>query len=291
MAAGWFTGIDHVTLAVGDLSEAVDTFVRMGFALTPYGRHEDHGTANHCIMMPRDYLEVAGLARGRAAEDDYRRRIEGALSARGSGIMALTLGTEDGALARESLSRIGVEAGMPRTLHRVLKVGDETIRPAVSAMILPPETLPGVSVFVAQHLTPALIRRSSWMEHPNGAVGLASLTLVVEDPAAARIAFERLFGPGVAVLTDTTVAVHLGDFTIFLCSPEQLTQLHPDCELADRMPKAPAVVGVEFRVRDLEGAARVLTANRVPFCLLKEGMLRVPPSETLGTLLEFSQTE
>ena len=75
---------------------------------------------------------------------------------------------------------------------------------------------------------------------------------------------------------------------IFLCSPDQITQLHPDVEL-DRAPAPPAPVAIGLKVRDIEETARVLASNRVPFRMLKEGMIRVPPSETLGTLIEFCE--
>ena len=44
-------GIDHVVIAVRDLDRARIGWTRLGFTLTPRGRHLGQGTANYCIMF------------------------------------------------------------------------------------------------------------------------------------------------------------------------------------------------------------------------------------------------
>lgn len=287
MAANTITGIDHIVVGVKSLDEAVDTYARLGFALTPYGQHEGMGTGNHCIMMPHDYLELVGVS-AEAADSDLRRRLTKSLGSRGDGVMAVAFHTEDGAATHQALVRQGVAAAAPQSVTRSIGAKPKPVRASLSMVRLPEDALVGLSAFVAQHLSPDAVRQPGWMNHPNGATGIDSLTLIVDDPMVAKDAYERFFGAGVAAITDHTVAVHLGDHTIFLCSPDQLTQLHPDVEL-DRAPRPPAPVAVGVKVRDIEETARVLAANRVAFRMLKEGMIRVPPSETLGTLIEFCE--
>ncbi|SBW03881.1 Dioxygenase [uncultured Alphaproteobacteria bacterium] len=287
MAANTITGIDHLVVGVKSLAEAVDTYARLGFALTPYGQHEGMGTGNHCIMMPHDYIELVGVS-PEAADSELRRRLTKSLESRGNGVMAVAFHTEDGAATHQALVRKGVAAAAPQSVIRTIGTKPQPVRAALSMVRLPEDALVGLSAFVAQHLSPEAVRRPGWMAHPNGAVGLDSLTLIVDDPMAAKDAYESFFGAGVAAITDHTVAVHLGDHTIFLCSADQLTQLHPDVELDDA-PKPPAPVAIGIKVRDIEETARVLAANRVGFRMLKEGMIRVPPSETLGTLIEFCE--
>ncbi len=286
MAANTITGIDHIVVGVKSLDEAVDTYARLGFALTPYGQHEGMGTGNHCIMMPHDYLELVAVS-PEAADSDLRRRLTKSLETRGNGVMAVAFHTEDGAATHQALVRQGVAAAAPQSVTRSIGA-KPPVRASLSMVRLPEDALVGLSAFVAQHLSPDAVRQPGWTNHPNGVVGIDSLTLIVDDPLAAKDAYERFFGAGVAAITDHTVAVHLGDHTIFLCSPDQLTQLHPDVEL-DRAPKPPAPVAIGLKVRDIEDTARVLAGNRVPFRMLKEGMIRVPPSETLGTLIEFRE--
>ena len=54
-------GIDHVVLGVRDLERARMGWTRLGFTLTPRGRHLGQGTANYCIMFARDYVELLGF--------------------------------------------------------------------------------------------------------------------------------------------------------------------------------------------------------------------------------------
>ena len=196
--------------------------------------------------------------------------------------------TGNGAAVHQALLRKGMKADEPQSVSRSIKTKTGTVQAALSMVRLPEDALFGLSAFVAQHLSPDVVRQPGWMDHPNGAIGIDSLTIVVDDPLAAKVAYEDFFGAGVAAITDHTVAVHLGGHTIFLCAPDQLTQLHPDVEL-DKAPKAPASVAIGIKVRDIEETARVLAANRVAFRMLKEGMIRFPPSETLGTLIEFTE--
>ncbi|TMK28796.1 MAG: VOC family protein, partial [Alphaproteobacteria bacterium] len=65
-------GIDHVIIGVRDLERARMGWTRLGFTLTPRGRHLGQGTANYCIMFPRDYLELLGFV----TRDDYAHRLE-----------------------------------------------------------------------------------------------------------------------------------------------------------------------------------------------------------------------
>ena len=54
-------GIDHVIVAVHDLEHARTAWSRLGFTISPRGRHLGQGTANYCIMMRSDYVELLGI--------------------------------------------------------------------------------------------------------------------------------------------------------------------------------------------------------------------------------------
>ena len=69
-------GIDHVIIGVRDLERARMGWTRLGFTLTPRGRHLGQQTANYCIMFARDYLELLGFV----ARDDYAHRLEAFLA-------------------------------------------------------------------------------------------------------------------------------------------------------------------------------------------------------------------
>ena len=76
--ANGIAGIDHVIVGVRDLEHARMGWTRLGFTLTPRGRHLGQGTANYCIMFARDYLELLGFVE----RDDYAHRLEAFLAQR-----------------------------------------------------------------------------------------------------------------------------------------------------------------------------------------------------------------
>ena len=45
------TGIDHTLVGVRDLEAARATWTRLGFSVTPRGRHIGWGTGNYCVML------------------------------------------------------------------------------------------------------------------------------------------------------------------------------------------------------------------------------------------------
>src|SRR5260370_28444713 len=71
-------GIDHVIIGVRDLEHARMGWTRLGFTLTPRGRHLGQGTAHYCIMFARDYLELFGVV----SRDPYAHRLEAFLKCR-----------------------------------------------------------------------------------------------------------------------------------------------------------------------------------------------------------------
>jgi len=56
-------GLDHAVIRVADLDRAAADFTRLGFTLTPRGRHS-LGTENHCMMFGFDYLELLWVPPG-----------------------------------------------------------------------------------------------------------------------------------------------------------------------------------------------------------------------------------
>src|SRR5260370_8068380 len=76
-------GIDHVSVGVRDLERARLGWSRLGFTLSPRGRHIGQGTANYCIMFPSDYVELLGIV----DPSDFVQRLDTFLAQR-EGLMA-----------------------------------------------------------------------------------------------------------------------------------------------------------------------------------------------------------
>src|SRR3954467_1122686 len=105
-------GLDHVIVAVRDLERARMGWTRLGFTLTPRGRHLGQGTANYCIMFGRDYLELLGFI----VPDEQGQRLETFLKRR-EGPMAVAFAPEGPPeSAAEALAGLGLHASGPRAL-------------------------------------------------------------------------------------------------------------------------------------------------------------------------------
>src|ERR1700732_4840373 len=160
--ANGIAGIDHVIVGVRDLEGARMGWTRLGFTLTPRGRHLGQGTANYCIMFARDYLELLGFV----TRDDYGHRLE-AFLARREGAMSVAFapqGTAEEAAA--ALAALGLHHSAPRALGRQLELPEGSVVPRFTLLSLPPEETPGLDCFLCGHLSPELMRRPEWSPPP-----------------------------------------------------------------------------------------------------------------------------
>ncbi len=111
--------------------------------------------------------------------------------------------------ARAALLRRQLHPSEPRPLARQIELPQGTVLPRFSLISLPPEETPGLDSFLCSHLTPELMRRPEWLAHPNGAIGLKAVHVLVESTAPLLPAYDRLFG---IVQVTTTDAVAVGPY-------------------------------------------------------------------------------
>lgn len=277
-------GLDHVIIAVRDLERARMGWTRLGFTLTPRGRHLGQGTANYCLMFGRDYLELLGVVE----RDEHAQRLEAFLKRR-EGPMAVAL-APDGAseVAAATLAALGLHPSEPRALGRQLELPEGTVVPRFSLMTLSPEETPALDCFLCAHLTPELIRRPEWLTHPNGAVGVNSVHLLVEDTAPLLPAYDRLFGLHEVTTTDAVASVRAGPHRILFSTPDDFMTMHPGIEIDPDFP-LPGIAALELAVASRDATADYLTQWQVPFDEPPDGRLAVPAKEANGTILFFAE--
>ncbi|WP_341898762.1 VOC family protein [Ferrovibrio terrae] len=276
------TGLDHTVLATTDLEAARETYRRLGFTITPRGRHIGWATGNYCIMFPRTYHELLGIAE----PGGYTAGLEDTLRIKGEGVHKVVLGIDDAVTAVAELKASGLNPSAPQNLKRELELPEGTVLPAFSLVHLPPEATPQLSMFLCQHLTPELLRRPEWLVHPNGAEQISSVIVVTDNPVALELAYETLVGAGNTVRTDRMVAVRSGTETILFVTPDDLDTLFPD--LAHPPRPTPYVAGLRFRVHNTDAAAAYFKAAGVDHARSLDGTVLVPASAAHGCFLEFS---
>jgi catechol 2,3-dioxygenase-like lactoylglutathione lyase family enzyme len=278
-------GIDHVIIAVRDLERARTGWSRLGFTLTPRGRHSGQGTANYCIMFENDFLELLGIV----DPGDNVERLA-AFLARREGARAVAFapaGTAED--TRSALLQRGLHPSELHALGRRMELPEGPSIPRFSLIGLAAEDAPGLPAsFVCAHLTPELMRRPEWLVHPNGANGLRGIHVLVEHTAPLLPAYDRLFGIQQVMTTDTVATIHVGRHRIVFSTPDDFVTMHPGIDLDPDFP-VPGIVALDLGVTHRGGTADYLSQRRIAFGEMPDGTLVVPADEANGAILLFSE--
>lgn len=274
------SGIDHVIVGVRDLEQARATYERLGFRVTPRGRHLGWGTANYCLMFQDDYVELLGIVE----PDRFSNNLDRFLEER-EGLLSIVLRTSDPQATRGAWQRAGLDPAEVADLGRLLEPDTEL---RFQNVMLSPDATGGVPLFACAHLTPGRMRESSWLEHPNGAARIRSVTVVTEDPGAYWEPMGQVFGTTSLTDTDDTLAVHTGRSGMLLfVTPDDLEVLHPELETI-AAEQNPVIAALTLRVADPDATASFLDAQGVPYRRDAAGAVGIGPEHTHGVLLEFT---
>lgn len=277
------SGLDHPLIGVAELEAARATWTRLGFTLTPRGRHIGWGTANYCVMFEASYLELLGVVDA----GQFTAGLAERLAAGGEGMLRFALGSPDAAAAGARLREGGIAASEPQSLKRILELPEGDVEPAFTLVHLPEDALPGLPLFVCQHLTPGLLRRPEWLRHANGAIGIGSITAVVDSPVAWFERYRRIFGSGACTMTDDTLTVQLGNCALVLIAAHDLDTMHPDAAPPAAAP--PYYAALRFSCLDIDAVEGVLTRNGVDYVTDLDGTVRVSADDATGVIVEFGR--
>ncbi|MBI3505296.1 MAG: VOC family protein [Proteobacteria bacterium] len=279
---GPIAGIDHVIVGTGDLEAARSAWAKLGFTLTPRGRHKGWGTGNYCIMFERDYVELLGMV----DPAGFDNGLGAMLAKQGDGLLGFALAAAD---ADEAAAWFA-SRGRPherKDLGRLLELPEGPIE-LKFALAMAKEAWPGgLKPFVTGHLTRELAWRPEWMAHANTVHAIQSLTCVVEDPLSLADGYERVFGNGSAVATDDTLAVRWGRGAglVLFVKPSDFTFMHP--ATGPDEPVRDGLAGMTLKVRSLGACAAALKAGGIDFDRDLGGALHLPPDQAGGLALDF----
>jgi catechol 2,3-dioxygenase-like lactoylglutathione lyase family enzyme len=185
-----FTGIDHVVIVVAELESAIASYSHAGFTVVRGGKHPI-GTHNALIAFADgSYLELIAFTK-----PDTGHPWQTAL-AKGSGIIDFCMRTDDLAADVESMRRAGAKIGDPFSLTRDRPDGYH-----LSWVLAVPEPpLNGQVPFLIKDDTPRDERVPRERSHRNGATGIRTLMIAVNDPAVTSRSYARVLGrPGAPV--------------------------------------------------------------------------------------------
>jgi hypothetical protein len=247
------SGLDHVVIAVADLDRAEAAFRRLGFTLSPRALHSAAmGTANHTIMLARDYFELLAVLTPTERNLRWREAL-----GPGEGLVGLALATPDAAAARTAWREAGLSPGEIIAFSRpVERPGGRRMDARFEVVSLPKETMPGVSLFACAQLTRDAVWLPELMTHPNTAEAIRKFAVSLPDPAAAAPSWLRALPGATASPIAGGIALRLGNHAIDLLDPESAARRY-------RLAKpigTPRMIALDFAIRDI-GACRALLAQ------------------------------
>ncbi len=281
------SGIDHALVGVRDLETARDTWRRLGFTLSPRGRHIGWGTANYTILFQSDYIELRGIVDPTQFVGNLDKFLE-----RGEGLSSPVLASGDAQGFYDWLQANVGPTDPPRDLERLIEFEghEETLR--FRLVPVPQNVTPGLNTTAIQHLTPVELRRPELLSHPNGARSILEVTVVMEDLEGIAEAYARLFGPE-AIQDETRrgrVAVTAGTAVLLFLTPREFPKRHYDVTI-DEAVDLPHMAALTLEVADPAATALYLSGQTIPYEREPDGAVLVEAEAATGVLLEFARRE
>jgi len=274
-------GLDHVVVMVDGIDAAQRQYEKLGFQVQPRGFHTRLGTANHLMIFDKDYFEILGIVEDTPFNAERREWLKD-----GGGLANVALATDGADLAFDAFNAAGLNPDAPLFFDRAVEVAGKTEHAQFRTVRIPKTNMPVVGFFVCEHLTPQFVYRSEWARHPNGARGIAGVTVIAEQPAKWIAELEKYFGAGAAKRDGEGLVVNTGTQPIRYLTRKDYLARYPRVTPV-RPGDHPALLSV--RVDSLAGCAALLQKNGVRTLKPDAGRLLVLPSEAAHLTLEFVQ--
>jgi len=216
-------GIDHPLVCVRNLARARETYLSLGFLMKPPGMHP-WGTSTALVIFRNQLLELVGigdeslLGRHPAGDFLFGRHVQRWLDER-EGVPLSALNSSDAAADEVAVvARGGHCEGTIEFGRDVIRDDGTPDRTATTLKIFTRPGLPRLSMFACQQHRRDLIEFPRSMDHPNGAHGFVSATILAApmDQPAVKDWLATLHGP--EAVTETgwgfTVATGKGHWRV-----------------------------------------------------------------------------
>ncbi|UYN96248.1 MAG: VOC family protein [Enhydrobacter sp.] len=272
-------GLDHVVVMVDGIDAAEAAYRRLGFQVQPRGFHRKLGTANHLMIFGNDYFEILGIVEPTSFNAERREWLK-----QGGGLANVALATDGADLAFEAFRRAGLDPDAPLFFDRAVEIDGRIERAQFRTVRIPKNNMPVVGFFVCEHLTPRFVYRSEWAAHPNGARGIAGVTVIAEQPAKWSAELEKYFGSGSTRSEGDGLVVDTGTQPVRYLTRRDYLVRYPGVTPV-RAGDHPALLSL--RVANLTACAALLKRNGVACLTPDAGRILVPPSEAAHLTLEF----
>jgi hypothetical protein len=271
--------LDHIGHFVPDPQAASRALARAGFAPTPVsmqtqpnpagGAPRLTGTGNVTAMLGRGYVEVLF----RTADTPLGQELDAAM-ARYAGVHLVAFGVADAGSAHARLRQEGFRV---RPLVEMQRPVDTIGAPGIAAFTvarLEPGEMPEGRIQLLTHRTEPMVWQPRWLAHPNGALGLTSVTIAVGDVDEAARRFGRLTGrrPRPSSLGQT---IGLDRGRVELVSAATFSHMLPQVPI----PSLPFIGAYGISVGSLEIVERILRRGGLPYAQRGQSLIAAFPLE------------
>jgi catechol 2,3-dioxygenase-like lactoylglutathione lyase family enzyme len=209
-------GIDHIVIVVNNLEQAANDYERLGFTVIPGGKHPV-GSHNALVSFADgSYIEIISFDR-EARDHRWWEPLQ-----KGERLVDFCMQTNDLQGDTLKLRTAGVAIKDPVPWSRTRPDGYEL----KWLLSLTQGSHRGVAPFLIQDVTPREERIPQRFDHKNGATGIGSLTVAVEELAAAQRWYDAVLGyPGTTIadekLQGKGIRYPIGSHTLDFLMPLQ----------------------------------------------------------------------
>jgi hypothetical protein len=236
-----FTRIDHVVIAVPDLTAGIAQYRKLGFNMHPGGTHPGMGTHNAIALNQEDYLELLAIRdpeeqKAAAARPGSWGAGLAEFIAAGGGIRYVVVQSDDLAGDVAAMRSRDVDISDATDGSRLTASGME-LRWKI-AVLGAKNPLP---IFFIEHATPMASRRKQFATstaqpaaasddgkaalHPNGVYALERTYIVTRDIEGDAAIYARVLGLPRPAVTNGTVI--MSDMAVFQIGPTGLGVVRP----------------------------------------------------------------
>jgi len=218
-----FKGIDHLVIVVRDLERAAKDYEQLGFTVVPGGRHPV-GSHNMLIAFADgSYLEMIAFYR-EAPDHRWWNALE-----KGERLVDYCLQTDDLQKDTRILREAGAAINDPVPWSRQRPDGYEL----KWLLSLATGSHRGVAPFLIEDVTPRAERIPQAFRHANGAAGIGTLTVAVDELSRPQRWYETALGAAGTAFTDDMLGARGFFFTVGPHTMELITPADPQSPLID----------------------------------------------------------
>ncbi len=272
--------LDHVGHFVRDPDLAARALARAGFTTTPVSiqvnpdgtdSEQPTGTGNICAMLTRGYVECLF----KTADTPLSRELDTAMQ-RYSGVHLIAVSVSDAEAAHARLQEEKFRTRPVVSMRRPVQTEHGEDVAAFTVVRVEPGVMPEGRIQLLRHHTEHTVWQSRWLDHPNGALGLLDVVIVVSDPNKAGSRYAQFLGRP-ARCNKSGQFIKLDRGGIQIVSQQTFHALLPNTPAIE-----PPFIGLyAIKVQSLQMLESCLAANNIPFNR-RDGVVTAPFPEQLG---------